>query len=185
MREKFDWSLLSMEDWLKAKEILKLWSCQYREDMPKHDLCIAPDGKPYLWRWHVIPRNQYANVYFHIQVADDPERPLHDHPWDNCSVILSGGYTEILCVGGNPEIFPDKHHAREKGHVIYRRAEESHRLLMKHGARYTMTLFTTGPKIRDWGFWYPKGWKAADLVTTTLGNKSIHVKPEMADAKAG
>jgi hypothetical protein len=41
---------------------------------------IAPDGQPYLYRWHVIERNPEANTYFHIQVDDDPERPLHDHP---------------------------------------------------------------------------------------------------------
>jgi hypothetical protein len=61
------------------------------------DLVIAPDGKPYLYRWHVFPQNAAAGVYFHIQVQSDPERPLHDHPWDNTSVILSGGYDELWC----------------------------------------------------------------------------------------
>jgi len=61
------------------------------------DLVIAPKGYgEYLFRWYVIPRNREANVYFHIQTQSDPERPLHDHPWDNTSVILSGGYDEII-----------------------------------------------------------------------------------------
>ena len=59
---------LTGEDWVLGQSILGEW----REP----DMTIAPDGIPYLYRWHVIPRNKTANVYFHIQVADDPERPL-------------------------------------------------------------------------------------------------------------
>ncbi len=52
--------------------------------------------------------------------------------------------------------------------MIFRRAEERHRLLMLPGPRYTMTQFTTGPKIRNWGFWYPDGWRNASEVTERL-----------------
>ena len=97
------------------------------------DFCIAPDGVPYLWRWHVVPRNEHANVYFHIQVTDDPERPLHDHPWDNTSVILAGGYDEQVHRWGDPHsgyapLPPATRKVRE-GDVIHRKAEEAHRWL--------------------------------------------------------
>lgn len=115
------------------------------------DVTIAPDGSPYLYRWHVVPRNPDANVYLHIQVASDPERPLHDHPWDNTSHILSGGYDEIV-LPGTPfairQVF-----RRFKGQTIHRRAEEAHRLILPSGVPYTMTLFTTGKHERTWGFW--------------------------------
>lgn len=121
------------------------------------DLVIRPDGEEYLYRWHVVPRNPLANVYFHIQMASDPERPLHDHPWDNTSVILAGGYDEIISVEpwtapwsgpGFPVV-----HKRKKGDVIHRKSSWAHRLILPPDVPYTMSLFTTGPKERGWGFW--------------------------------
>lgn len=116
------------------------------------DITIAPDGNPYLYRWHVIPRNRDANVYFHVQVASDPERPLHDHPWDNTSYILAGGYDELVEV--NPyaqrQIF-----RRRPGDIVHRPAEQAHRLILPGDRRYTISLFVTGPTVRNWGFWIP------------------------------
>ena len=140
------------------------------------DLTIAPDGKPYLYRWHVVPQSAAGNVYFHIQVADDPERPLHDHPWDNTSVILSGGYTEIICLPASPYV--TERVERLRGDTIFRMADWGHRLLLPGDVRYTMTLFSTGPKIRKWGFWYPDGWVDADQVCRLEDGVSKHVRKE-------
>lgn len=141
------------------------------------DLVIAPDSDPYLYRWYVIPHNKTGNVYFHIQVADDPERPLHDHPWANQSVILSGGYTEQYAnVDAAGDLLPGHLRWARKGDVIQRPADQAHRLLMALDAPYTMTLFSTGPKIRKWGFWYPAGWVDADDVCKLEGNVSTHAK---------
>ena len=152
-----------------AGSILRGW--------PAPDLVIAPDGEPYLYRWHVIPRNVHANVYFHIQVADDPERPLHDHPWENQSVILAGGYTEHYAnIDDYGRLLPMCIRWARKGDTIQRPADQAHRLLMMPGMPYTMTLFTTGPKIRNWGFWYPEGWVDAEKVCHLEGNVSSHIK---------
>lgn len=127
------------------------------------DLVIAPSGHgEYLFRWYVIPRNKNANVYFHVQTQSDPERPLHDHPWDNTSVILAGGYDEIISkcpwVNGDYEgngfdRSLDYRLRRYVGDVIYRQATWAHRLILPPDTPYTMTLFMTGPKVREWGFW--------------------------------
>lgn len=146
------------------------------------DLVIAPAGEtePYIYRWH-LARTAQACLYFHIQVASDPARPLHDHPWDNTSVILSGGYDElweeapwILADYGDPP-------ARKlrAGDMVFRKAEEAHRLLLPEGIPYAMTLFTTGPKRREWGFWYEDGWRPFTDVTATTDGVSVHVKPEV------
>lgn len=137
------------------------------------DFIISPDGEPYLYRWHVIDRWEEANVYFHVQVADDPERPLHDHPWDNMSVILSGGYEELLKV--DPMRDHQQRIVRNKGDVIFRKATWAHRLLMRPGHPYSISQFATGPKVRDWGFWYPTGWRSYKQVTKKVGNESIHI----------
>ena len=134
------------------------------------DLIIAPAGHgEYLFRWHVVPRNKEANVYFHIQTESDPERPLHDHPWDNTSVILAGGYDEILeeYPQSGPTMYP-----RRQGEVIHREATWAHRLLRPIEVPYTMSLFMTGPNIRTWGFWTPQGWVKHDDMTVETDGKS-------------
>lgn len=150
----------------------------------KPDLEIAPDGSPYLYRWHVVDRNKEANVYLHIQVASDPERPLHDHPWDNQSVILAGGYLEII--QENPPWSGLVHRRRNPGDTVQRKATESHRLVLPMDVPYTMSLFTTGPVKRDWGFWMPthKGrpqWHShQECIVNTPDGKSIFRNPLLA-----
>lgn len=175
---RFNPEILSNEDLQLAVQVLggQIWRIE------EPDLVIAPDGKPYLYRWELV-RSKNANVYFHIQVLSDPERPLHDHPWDNFSVVLSGGYDEIM----NPTpswLRKEDEFTRQlrKGDVVARGASEAHRLILPPNLRYTMTLFTTGPKIREWGFWYPGGWRLWSNVTRTEGNKSVHVNPEAKNA---
>lgn len=140
------------------------------------DLIIAPDGKPYIYRWHIVRDSELASIYFHIQVADDPERPLHDHPWDNMSVILSGGYTELLKC--NPRTDPIQRIERNKGDVVFRKASWAHRLLLKSETGYTMSQFVTGPKVREWGFWYPSGWRSFKDVTHIDHGKSVMNKED-------
>ena len=166
----FDWYQLRAEHRKMAGEILGMYRAP--------DLCIAPDGPAYLWRWHVVPRNEHGCVYFHIQVADDPERPLHDHPWDNTSVILAGGYDEIISY--RPSTFGspvNKNRVRE-GAVVHRMAESAHRLLLASPLGYTMTLFSTGPKRREWGFWFPDGWRShRDVIENLPDGRSIFKDP--------
>lgn len=141
------------------------------------DLIIAPDGEPYLYRWHVIPRRAVgANVYFHIQTASDPDRPLHDHPWANQSVILAGCYDEV--VQDHPPSGPTRRAWRVKGDCIQRPAFQAHRLILPSETPYTMTLFTTGPKVRDWGFWTPEGFVNNEDYTETLPDGRSVVKKE-------
>ena len=160
---------LTAEDWLMGQSILGEWR--------DPDLTIAPDGTPYLYRWYVIPHNKDANVYLHVQISDDPERPLHDHPWVNQSVILSGGYHETYAnVDDQGRLLGTHQRWVRKGDVIQRPADQAHRLFMAPGVRYSMSLFSTGPKTREWGFWYPDGWVNANDVCRIEGNVSIHVR---------
>ena len=139
------------------------------------NLLIAPNDKPYLYRWHIV-RNTECSVYFHIQVASDGGRDLHDHPWDNTSVILAGGYDETLSlIEGKPDekttaVFP-----RKPGDVIHRLARQAHRLDLPRMTPYTMTLFSTGPRINHWGFWAPDGFVPYEQITEIVNGVSRHV----------
>lgn len=105
-------------------------------------------GADYLRRWFVIPRNEFANQYLHEICKSDDDRAMHDHPWANSSLILSGRYIEHT---------PDGSFLRVAGDFIERPAEALHRLEVIPGER-ALTLFMTGPKVREWGFACPQGW---------------------------
>jgi hypothetical protein len=130
------------------------------------DIIIGADGEttthqknPYLWRWHLIPRNPIFNVYVHCFWRGDNDRELHDHPWWNLSIILEGHYLEEI-----PSCHWRKYtHGRAttvvfrgEGDVIRRRAGQMHRIYVSKPPVYS--LFITGPKIRDWGFYCAQGW---------------------------
>jgi hypothetical protein len=112
------------------------------------DFVIQRGGRPYLSRWYVVPRNPFANVYLHHFTQDDLDGALHDHPWDNMSVVLEGCYLEHT---------PHATHLRSKGDVVFRDAADAHRIQLLNGAP-AWSMFSTGPKIRDWGFWCADRW---------------------------
>lgn len=112
------------------------------------DFEIGEPGDVYLRRWYVIPRNPVLNVYLHRFVRDDDDRALHDHPWINASVVLSGRYREIM---------PDGVAERRRGSVTVRPARAFHRIEVI--AHPVWTLFLTGPRTREWGFLCPQGWR--------------------------
>ena len=105
-------------------------------------------GNDYLRRWWVMPRNENCNVYLHEIVRSDDDRALHDHPWANSSFILFGGYIEHTPKG--PFI-------RQPGDFVERPADALHRLEVTPGTS-CVSLFVTGPKVREWGFQCPQGW---------------------------
>lgn len=128
------------------------------------DFIIGEKENPYLLRWWIIPRNRWFNIYLHKFLRSDDDRALHDHPWASCSIILKGGYFEImphsrLVTAIFGETFDSFQKIwREPGSIHFRRATAAHRVELAEGAP-AWTLFITGPKIREWGFHCPKGWR--------------------------
>ena len=111
------------------------------------DFIIGKPGSPYMRRWYVIPRNRWFNIYLHNIVRSDDNRALHDHPWWNLSILLKGSYREVT---------PDGTFVRGAGSMVFRRATAAHRLEVDGP---TWSLFITGRKVREWGFYCPHGWK--------------------------
>ena len=105
-------------------------------------------GGTYLRRWFVAPRNAFANAYLHEFRRSDDDRALHDHPWANASYLISGRYIEHTS---------DGQFLRNAGDFVARPAEALHRIELIGGAP-VISLFTTGPKVREWGFACPNGW---------------------------
>jgi hypothetical protein len=144
-------------------------------DLRDPDLIIAPDGEPYLYRWFLTRTDgRLGGSFFHVQVRSDPERPLHDHPWDNMSVILSGGYEEVYQT--NPPNGGVGVRTLMAGDTVFRRASEAHRLILPPTIPYTMTLFSFGAHRRSWGFWYQQGFVNHNDVCREVDGKSVHIK---------
>jgi hypothetical protein len=116
--------------------------------------------RPYLKRWWIVPRNKMQNVYLHEIKRNDDDRALHDHPFANTSVIISGGYLEhTVDSDGNSVTYE-----RRPGDVITRDAEYAHRLELIDNEP-CVSLFFTGPIVREWGFHCPNGWIHHNLFT--------------------
>lgn len=131
------------------------------------DQIIGEPENPYLYRWFVVPRNKYLNIYLHNFLRSDDDRALHDHPWINASIPLKGYLLEILSDGSR--------NIRKPGRIYFRSATEPHRLeipsLLKEKP---WTLFITGPYLRTWGFHCPKGWVCwKDFVSIYDGGNKI------------
>lgn len=105
-------------------------------------------GDRYLRRWYILPRNRVFNIYVHQYVGSDDDRAMHDHPWWSFSILLKGELLEHD-KGGVMLL--------KAGDIRLRSAKYAHRLELITGTAWT--LFITGPKVRDWGFHCPKGWR--------------------------
>ena len=118
---------------------------------------IIGSPTPLLHRWFFFRKNRWFNIYLHHFLRDDNDRVLHDHPWWNCSIVLRGGYNEIM-EDGCARIW----NSRGPGSIVIRRPRTAHRLVLSNDSRgekiTSWSLFIIGPKVREWGFHCPRGW---------------------------
>ena len=161
-------------------------SRRLEKDLSNPDVVIGRQNVkgPYLLRWHLIPRNPFLNVYLHNFRRSDVDFALHDHPWlFNLSYVWSGRMYEWE--PWKPDIQRHglasacKHPVRRHliaGEVKFRWGRCPHRIEIPKGVREVWTIFITGPRIRKWGFWCPKGWMAFDDLTRKTGKEIDQVK---------
>lgn len=122
------------------------------------DVIIGTRDRPYMKRWW-LKREDDESHYVHEVLRDDDDRALHDHPWPSLSILIDGRLSEVFAPEGTDPKDPLQHGYREfgVGQIVYRPATFAHRLRLPSGTK-AVTLFMTGPVLRDWGFHCPKGW---------------------------
>lgn len=111
------------------------------------DFIIGSD-QPYMLRWWLLPRNPLLNIYAHKFLRSDDDRALHDHPWSSMSVLLHGLYVEHEPGG--------KATTRVARDITTRGATSLHRVALEdspQGPVPCITLFITGPRVREWRHW--------------------------------
>jgi len=119
------------------------------------DFLVGDPADPYLRRWHLLPRNDWFNIYLHHFLHSDDDRALHDHPYRwNVSWLLQGHYWEWL---------PNGWAARAQGDIVFRWGASPHRIDLYRGP--CCTLFITGRRVREWGFLCPQGWRHWSVFT--------------------
>ena len=128
------------------------------------DETIGGERDPYLCRWH-LARTEHYNIYLHRFQRSDDDRALLDHPWHSLSFTLRGNYYELRDKPSPTS--PLK--LRRAGSLVFRSARTRHRIILPVTRIHTgtskqrlvpipcYTLFITGPRIREWGFYCPQG----------------------------
>lgn len=153
-----------MISWLHRTLVRRVADCR------APDFIIGNSDNVYVYRWWLIPRNRFMNVYLHLFMRSDDDRALHDHPWPWCSILLDGEYTEVTNPIRNSKA--TRWQTFRAGSIRFHRASFAHRLVLGPGAK-CWTLFITGPKVREWGFHCPHGWVHWQDFTGTRNGNSI------------
>jgi hypothetical protein len=110
---------------------------------------IGAEDDPYLDRLCIV-RTPLFSVYLHHIHRRDTDPDPHDHPWWFTSLVLCGGYEEI--------IWPDKRQP-ERMLTRYRRRfslastdrDAAHMITSVEGELWTLVF--AGPRRGEWGFW--------------------------------
>lgn len=117
------------------------------------------ENKPYLARYYLFRRNWMGNrfpwlpsVYLHFFYRGDEDEELHNHPWGtSLSLILTGGYEEERRDGEKTRF-----RVIRPGMFNLIRKDDFHRVTLLEPQKGAWTLFITGTREQDWGFWHPE-----------------------------
>lgn len=135
------------------------------------DVLIYQRESKYVERWYVHPKSQrktdpnntaYVHsrgnlfgIYIHRFLASDEDEAKHDHPRHNISIVIDRGFWEHI---------KGRRVWRAPGTIVFRRATTPHRIELEFSSgvprhsHEAISLFITGPRIREWGYHCAGGW---------------------------
>jgi hypothetical protein len=138
----------------------------------------------YLIRYYIV-KSQYFNFFVHQFLRSDRD-DLHDHPWDFCTFLVSGAYTERKLdqtakemEDGSCATVESTRRTDKQNRFVFRQATDLHQVVVdrdykeseKHLA--ATTLFFSGPTKREWGFFQGA---SSDEFGIWEGGKWVHWK---------
>jgi hypothetical protein len=139
----------------------------------------------YMERYWLYPfsKDNKTNIRIHRILSSDDDRHLHDHPWASTSIILKGGYWEVMPKDPlqHPYLDSDEKNLvkvwRREGDVVIRKANSRHRLILPEGTT-TWSMFIMGEKDQSWGFYTEEGkiyWRdyLNDYTTITASDEAV------------
>lgn len=116
-----------------------------------------------LWRWkdigylkrlHVV-QTPYFSICCHWIISPDQERDLHDHPVSFLSIILRGGYTDVVRVARDG-LWGTEQQIHRFIRYIPGTFWWTHRIVAVKPKTLTLCFMT--PNKREWGFHTANGW---------------------------
>lgn len=108
----------------------------------------SKEGEVHFRRYQLL-WTPWFTFYLHQILQPDKDKHLHDHPWDFWSLVLWGGYEEIL----DHRLTQD----RKIGHFVYHKSTDLHKIGKIHGSAWTLVCIF-GER-RMWGYQTEHGWK--------------------------
>ena len=135
------------DDFLPLRDRLYLWLIKRAKRTPYYHL----DG--YMERWWLL-KTPWLSIRVHRILRSDADRDPHDHPFDWASLVMYGGYDEILYDAKGK---PRSSRICRPGSFRRVRATDLHRLVVQPNES-VLTLFIVGRRKREWGFQTPNGW---------------------------
>jgi len=120
------------------------------------DILKEVEGQPslYLRRYFLFRTKAFPNfrLFLHFINRSDDDRHLHDHPWDFTTLILSGGYREVIKL--NSKMNTER--VMKPGMLRFNKAEHTHKVELISGP--TWSLVRARKARRVWGFHTESGW---------------------------
>lgn len=117
----------------------------------------------YMNRWWLYQEVRFLghtwSVRIHETLRSDLDRHLHDHPYDNASIVLANHYIEVTPMDRrkDPGGFQGRIvNVRTVGDVIVRAGADSHQLIL-NGPALSLFICLKEHK-RKWGFYTEGGW---------------------------
>jgi len=147
------WNLLA---WIVSRQPIADWLIKRSQRTPYFD--IVKGGETYMRRWWLFnpydhgtrqPKYRWCPVSIRVHhiVRPDDDRHLHDHPWNARTIILRGGYLEIVDRPDEGLVM----RGRDAGQTNRIGFGQFHRIAaVTDGGAYT--LFISGPHRGTWGF---------------------------------
>lgn len=126
------------------------WALMKRMTIPCHD------GLVYLARLRIV-QTPWFGVYLHDIFEPDGDRDPHDHPWNFTSIVLRGGYTEVIHPVPHVDLRLNRYYRTWKRWSWHKMStDQAHRICdLEPG---TKTLILCGRRSRTWGFFTDEGW---------------------------
>lgn len=111
-------------------------------------------GKTVFKRWLLL-RTPWFSVFIHgmYDRAGDRDAHCHDHPWNFWSLILWGGYFEVV------HDTRDHHYGvRGPGNLQYMPAKGIYHRILELNRSRSYSLVVASRKTQPWGYWTQDGW---------------------------
>ena len=120
----------------------------------------GPNGEPYLERYMLLRWGNHT-FFLHRFLDSDPDRGVHDHPWDHSvSFILCGGYLEKRLVSKSGKLWMQIRRL-SAGQFNVIKGDDFHQLVLEPG-RPAWTIFYHGKRTKNWGFAISERGKSLD-----------------------